>query len=209
MLKLDVVLETFGIADFAAWPIVDSPGDYLCLSGQLTPLQVGTAPAAIAGYNASPADDDIDRLDGPGLLRHMTQADALIAPGGLRIRDTVTGVDVTPGCCCGLEDWRLWQGLLQGDAPWLGHDPEPVAEHVDGVIRLWPDRAGGSTPSAAAAITIPAAELPSLLATAQRHLSGFLALVAPWADGHAPAVTPRLIAALDEHLRINQPLGLR
>ena len=24
--------------------------------------------------------------------------------------------------------WRRWQGLLQGDAPWLGHHPEPVAE---------------------------------------------------------------------------------
>lgn len=64
-------------------------------------------------------------------IRRMIDADCLIAPGGLRIRDTSRGIAVNPGCCFGLENWRDWLDVADGGTPWLGHDPSHF--HITGV----------------------------------------------------------------------------
>ncbi|MFG2629807.1 hypothetical protein [Streptomyces sp. NPDC048473] len=69
----------------------------------------------------------------------LVTADCVIAPGGLRIRDTATGVTASPGCCFGLKNWRDWLDLMNSEEPWLGHDPAPHVERVGAIVRLWPD----------------------------------------------------------------------
>ncbi|MFD5514302.1 hypothetical protein ACFWIB_42615 [Streptomyces sp. NPDC127051] len=129
-------------------------------------------------------------------------AESVVAPGGLRIRDTTTGVTALPGCCFGLENWRDWGVLAGGEWPWLGHDPTPRVEHVGTIIRLWPDTDRQEGPS----IDIPRAQMPELLGSVQEELVAFLSAVGRWAGHWFPTVSASLVEKLDEGLAISAPL---
>ncbi|MFI7452051.1 hypothetical protein ACIBQX_31460 [Nonomuraea sp. NPDC049714] len=196
MVIVNVVMETYDAVDFTAWPIAEPSSDrLLALSGRMSPLEVGTAMAVIFSYNRIAIAHAAD-LTEAHLEQHLAEAGALIAPGGLRFRDTTTGVSISPGCCFGLENWRDWWDVARGQEPWLGHDPTPHITHVGHVIRLFQD--DGDSPS----IEITRGELSSLLTTAQQHFSGFLDLARQWAATTTPGPADRLISALDEYFMI-------
>lgn len=204
MLITDAVLETYEAADFALWPIADSPADrLLALSGQLSPREVGTAIAILTNYNKGQrkrgARDPEDAME---QVRRLVTAECLIAPGGLRIRDTVAGVTAPPGCCFGVENWRDWLGLMNGEEPWLGHDPAPRVEYVGEILRLWPD----ANHPEGLPIDIPRARLQELMGSVQESLIGFLASVEQWATRYVPLLAPAVVAKLDESLVITAPL---
>ena len=199
----EAVLETYHLAEFTAWPTATPPGDHLLvLSGQMTSAEVGTAIAVIfeyAGIPAAPTADLHHRLD-----QHLSEAEALVAPGGLRFRDTSTGAEVAPGCCFGLESWHEWQEVLHGEINWLGHGPEPHVERENETIRLRQDHDRPAPPT----LEIRLTDLPGLLLSAQRQLQAFLDLVRRWANEISPAAVTRLVAVLDENLKINTGLRL-
>lgn len=204
---MEAVLETHPATDFTLWPVAERlTGEPSALSGGLSPLQVGTAMAVLARYNTSRRERGAGRPgNGVELLRHLASAESVIAPGGLRLRDTASGVTVAPGCCCGLEDWREWLDLLDGSGPWLGHDPSPGVEFSDSLVRLWPDaeRVAPGPP-----IELPSADLPALLASVRADLTAFLDLVEQWTTPWVPApLTARLLTKLDVCLAITAPLG--
>ncbi|GAA4904490.1 hypothetical protein GCM10023334_000410 [Nonomuraea thailandensis] len=205
MVIVDVVLETYDAVDFTAWPIAGPSGDrLLALCGQLSPSEVGTAMAVIFSYNALPVEA-VAGLTRAHLEQHLADTGAVTAPGGLRFRDTATGVEVAPGCCFGLENWRDWWDVALGRETWLGHGPTPQVERQGRTIRLRQDDRGGSSVQP---VEFTVSELQRLLVSAQQQLSGFLELVRPWAPGIAPGLTGSLVAVLDEQLRINEPLRL-
>ncbi|QQM38810.1 hypothetical protein [Streptomyces liliifuscus] len=204
MLIVDAVLETYVAADFALWPLADSPPDrLLALSGELSSRELGTAMAVLTTYNKGQRQRrpraPKDSLEQVGRL---LATECIIAPGGLRIRDTATGVTVVPGCCSGLENWRDWLDLMSGGEPWLGHDPTPGIEHAGAVARLWPD---GDRPEGLP-IDLPLAQLPGLLDSVQDRLVGFLGAVEAWAASHAPSIAAAVVARLDEALAVSTPL---
>ncbi|MEV2251659.1 hypothetical protein AB0I94_13960 [Streptomyces sp. NPDC050147] len=205
MLIMDAVLETYEARGCALWPVSDPADERLLrLSGDLSPRQVGTAMAVLAGYNNRPRERGGRRTeDGLAQLNRLLTAECVVAPGGLRVTDTDTGVTAEPGCCFGLENWRDWQGLLDGEEPWLGHDCEPRVEHVGAIIRLWPD----ADRQERRPIEIPRVELPGLLGSVQDDLSGFLKSVEGWASCRFTPVTAALVATLDEGLTVSAPLG--
>ncbi|MEV6757647.1 hypothetical protein [Streptomyces sp. NPDC051214] len=66
-------------------------------------------------------------------MNRLLTAECVVAPGGLRVRDTDSGVTVQPGCSCGLENWRDWQvlqdylaGFLKSVAEWASCGFAPV-----------------------------------------------------------------------------------
>lgn len=204
MIVLDAVLETRDTADFTAWPVADvGDDDVLVLSGRMTPIEVGTAMAVIFQYNDIPAEPtaDLRRL----LDRHLAEAKILIAPGGLRVRDTATEAEIPPGCCCGLESWREWGNLLRGEPVWLGHDPDTELLPTAGGVRLRQET-HRTPPMQANEVEIPLDDLPDLLASAHLHLREFLHLVRGWAGETVPAAADRLVAVLDENFDITGPL---
>ncbi|MEV6155161.1 hypothetical protein AB0L53_32955 [Nonomuraea sp. NPDC052129] len=203
MVIVDVVLETYDAVDFTAWPIAEPSSDHLlALSGQMSPAEVGTAMAVIFSYNHIPvvhaADMTVTHLE-----QHFAERKALIAPGGLRFRDTTTNVTVSPGCCFGLENWRDWWSVVDGRETWFGHDPTPSVTHDGQMIQLrQDDRDVPPSPP----IEITRSELSNLLATAQQRLTGFLNLAQRWATATTPGVADRLVSTLDEHLMITARL---
>jgi hypothetical protein len=205
MIVAEAVLETSGLTEFTAWPTAAPPSDHLLvLSGQMSQAEVGTAVAVIFEYADIPAVpvDDLHHL----LDQHLSEAEELVAPGGLRFRDTITGAAVVPGCCFGLESWREWREVLHGKSIWLGHSPGTHLEHRDGAIQLWQDRHDKLIPPA---LQIKITDLPDLLLSVQRQLQGFLDLVHRWANEISPAAATRLVAVLDENLKINKGLRLK
>lgn len=204
MIIVDAVVETYDASGFTAWPVADLPAhNLLPLSGRLSSAEIGTVMAVIAGYNNLASDEDVVEPDGPEFLRRMIDAECLIAPGGLRIRDTVRDIDVNPACCFGLESWHEWLDVPHGGAPWLGHDPSPWIEHIDQTIRIWPDGGEQATPPPTGLpIEIPNTELPALLDAVHQQLRDFLGIVEPWTAVPGPSRTDKLTTALGRHLHI-------
>jgi hypothetical protein len=204
VLIMDAVLETYSAADFALWPVADLPADHLlALSGRLSVRELGTAVAVLTSYNKS--DDEVLARGPEGSTEQVSEllaTDLVIAPGGIRVRDTSTGVTAPPGCCFGLENWRDWLDWMNGEEPWLGHDPAPRAEHTGATVRLWPDTEHPD----GLPIELPLARLPELLGSVQAQLVAFLASVEEWATRYAPPLADALVAKLDEGLAITAPL---
>ncbi|MEV0371778.1 hypothetical protein AB0I10_18430 [Streptomyces sp. NPDC050636] len=196
---MEPVLETSDTSGFAPWPVADLPAyDMLALSGELSSLEVGTAMAALVGDQAGTDDAG----SAAALISRLLDEECVILQGGVRVHDPDGGVTVQPGCCFGLESWRDWLDFTRGETPWLGHAPEPYAEHHGPVVRLWPEREQAHTRP----IEIRTAELPDLLKGVQDGLRGFLRLVERWADQYAPSLAAALTARLDEDLGIGGPL---
>ncbi|WP_434587436.1 hypothetical protein [Streptomyces sp. A5-4] len=206
MLILNAVLERYHPKDFSLWPVADlSVGGMLPLSGRLSPREVGTAMAILTNYNKGSRHrrrGSRDPEDGESQVRRLVTAECVIAPGGLRVQDTSTGLTASPGCCSGLESWRDWLDLADGGEPWLGHDPTPLVEHTGATVRLWP----GGNSSEGLPVDLPLAQLPELLRSVQDDLVGFLARVAEWSTHYAPSLAAALVAKLDAELAVGAPL---
>lgn len=160
--------------------------------------------AVIAVYNhdrITPPGKEDDRRPGPAeLIERIVQADSLIAPGGIRVRDTNAHLAVTPGCCCGLEGWREWDQVARGQSPWLGHDPMPWTEHQGAIVRVWPDGGDAAVPpTGALPIELPVDDLLHLIADAHKQFRDFLDLLGPWALPLAGASATLLGPALASH----------
>jgi hypothetical protein len=66
------------------------------------------------------------------------ELDSFNLPGGLGILNDGK-LELTPGCCCGIEEWRELLTIPEGDSPWLGHDPSPWCIPTDDGVRFAAD----------------------------------------------------------------------
>lgn len=207
MIVMQPVLEIYVPDGFDLWPVAEvEPFDFLPLGGELSPDEVGTAVARIAGCND--IDPDGDRPPRPAapldaFLHGLLTFDSLFAAGGLRVTDTSTGVAFLPGCCDGLEDWRDWHRFADGGKLLgFGHEPmSPVAERFGDTVRLTVD----SEQSASPVIELPTAELRNLLTGVERDLGDFLTLAADWASRQLPGRSAPVTAALARALDLPTP----
>ncbi len=119
--------------------------------------------------------------------------------------DSVTGVAFLPGCCNGLEDWREWHAVLEGNGQvGFGHNPDPRAERHGETVRLTVDADLNDSP----VIEFPGADLRRLLAGAEHDLACFLALAAVWADQNLPRHAVPVIATLARALDLPIPADM-
>jgi hypothetical protein len=203
------VVEVYASDGFTLWPVAEVTSfGHLALSGELTALEVGTVVMRIASCNDIDPEDG-DRPPRPtdplGTFLHgLLTFDTLFAAGGLRVTDSATGVVFLPGCCNGLEDWREWHQVLDGNGQvWFGHDPDPRAERLGEAVRLTVDAEQNDSP----VIELPAADFRRLLAGAEHDLTDFLALAADWAAQHLPRHAAPVTAALARALNLPTPVG--
>ncbi|MFD6358524.1 hypothetical protein ACFWFX_01560 [Streptomyces roseolus] len=205
---MQAVLEVSAPEGFDLWPVAEADASgFLALGGRLSPAEVGTAVRALADCNRPDGEDD-DRppRDAAGaFLRGLLSSDGVFAAGGLRVADPGTGVAFAPGCCDGLEDWRDWYRLVDGDGTLgFGHAPvSPAAERHGGTLRLTVDAERDDSP----VIELPARELRGMLAGVERDLTAFLDLAAAWAAARVPGHDRALVAALARALDVPPPAG--
>lgn len=174
------------------WPAARrEPFKHMALSGDMSDEDVGLAFGLLVSYNDIKGDQtDI-------LERNLVNAEALILPGGLRVRSG--GREIAPACCCGLEDWREWERFLDsGVSPWLGHDPFAWAELADDIVRVWSD--GGSEPAPDAyAIEFERSHFEIELRRVEKELYAFASRAEHWARGAGFSAPDAVRSAVERH----------
>lgn len=209
MIVMQPVLEMNTPDGFDLWPVAETERfSFLPLSGELPPVEIGTALMSIAAWNDVDPAHDGDLPPRPaeplsGFLHGLLNLDNLYAAGGLRVTDTATGITFSPGCCDGLEDWHDWYRLVDGSGTIMyGHDPQPsLAERLGDTIRLTVDTDRNDSP----VIELSVTELRPLLAGAERDLTAFLAAATDWASEHLPDHSVPLASALARALALPAP----
>lgn len=220
MIVMQPVLKVVPPEGPAPWPLAArEPFSFLPLHGRMTTEEIGLAVLCIAvanegGSSDGPApSDDRPPADhavssrSEALLRGLLTAEYLSTPGGFQVTDTGSGAVLKPGCCNGIEEWRDWLPVLDGEPVRFGHGPDPEAELVEDTVRLTVDLGREDSP----VIELSPAELHRLLAGAERDLRDFLAAATAWAVEHLPArlSTPfgaALARALDRELDLARDL---
>ena len=170
------------------WPVAAPDlGDSIVLDGGASPEEVGFVAALLVRHNTDP----MPRGSARDLLRTVVETVDLRLAGGVRVRDGAGSV-VEPGCCCGVEEWREWLSVTDGESsPWMGHDPWGWVEHEADALRVCSapedDSALGHGP-ATVTIAIPRAELPRLLDGVRADLEAFARRLREWAAEIDPAL---------------------
>jgi hypothetical protein len=177
--QLQAVIEFYGFEAKSAcpWEVGEISGlSWIRLSAEMTQPEIGAFFAQLAGYNRIDRSQSRDEI-----LAAMIAADSLVLAGG--IQATFEEQVISPSCCCGLEGWRDWQDFLQtGETPWLGHDPSPWLEQVDGVIRIWSNGGLGNSMKHAFKIEVARSEFKRALQAVERDLLGFRFCIESWSE---------------------------
>lgn len=108
-----------------------------------------------------------------------------VLPGGF----AVVGSDRTvfPSCCCGLETWADWTKVLHGGGtPWMGHDPSPLVEVLEGHVYVWSDGALGHKPESESPLTFTSDQFDHAVRRAANDIAGFVLPLRSWLETHAP-----------------------
>jgi len=206
---LEVVVEVAEPRGETPWPVAPVPPEGRLRLWAGTPDDaIGLVVFHLAHYNSLPSEERAGEGEPAEVLRALAGAEALIVPGGLLLT-TDAGRVVAPGCCCGLEGWREWASLLvDGKSPWLGHDPSPWAERVEGGVRVWPDGGLGTVDRATLEpIDLPEGEFAAALGRAHADLRAFLARLGEWAAAIAPDEAVGLVDRFDRAFSVRAPLG--
>lgn len=171
----------------------DEPPAGIPLRGGMTDLDLGTVVAALCAYNVLGFDDH-DRLlpDAAAVVAQAAADPKLIVRGGIEIVDGGRIV-LSPGCCCGLEDWREWITFAEGGRPAdSGHDPDPLVERLpSGLLRIGYQYAPRDT------VEVPAEDLRRALRQVEFDLVAFVDALAVWANRLAPASAAAFVDTVD------------
>ncbi|GII02764.1 hypothetical protein [Planobispora takensis] len=139
---------------------------------------------------------------------YLSSDDEDYAPGGLRVM--AGDVVINSGCCVGLDEWRDWLDVRSGQTIYLGHSPDMLSKHREAVVRIWQDEdqslSGELTGSPGRHIDIPRDALPDLLRGVHQDLAGFLIAPRQWARDLVPELADQFVAAVDQRLKISDPL---
>jgi hypothetical protein len=177
--QLQAVIEFYSldVESVCPWEIAEIDGlVWMRLSAEMTQPEIGLFFAQLASYNQI----DLSR-NREAILKDILAADRLALAGGIQavFNDRV----ISPSCCCGLEGWREWQHFLKtGETPWLGHDPSPWLEQVDGVIRIWSDGGLGNSIENAFEFEVDRPVFELALQSVERDLLGFRFCIESWCE---------------------------
>ena len=190
MLQLFPVVEApFQRRDFW-WPLpVPWPSypHFIELSGDCSTEGVELVLCQFAAYNGNE-----NTLTPEQLLDHD---DKFLLPGGLLARSGV--LEIAPSCCCGLESWPEWRRVVDGESPWMGHDPGPWVEKVDDIFHLWPDGDAQGRQRIGEAIAFDATTLAAQLDRVTVSLQGFRRRLSEVIAAHLPDKADALAALFD------------
>jgi hypothetical protein len=194
MLTITPVVEIPFIEEGDSWPWPVSPCKpftFLPLDAA-SPESAGTFMAALYGYYGKDHARSVD-----GLLVALRDTDGMCAPGGLLAANGE--LVVSPGCCCGIESWTEWRHFLEtGASPWMGHDPWPYAERVDGNVLLWSDKSDREAGEGVPPVKATVAEFESALTAAETQVRSFFAALPQWFESMQRADATDVIERIQE-----------
>lgn len=204
LIQMQAVIETphYEGKFVCPWEIFEAPPfSMIRLSAEMTYAQIGLVIAQLAKYNQIELTGD--RLTA---LNQIIAAESLVLPGGIQVVDELQNT-ISPGCCCGLEDWRGWINFLKTyESPWLGHDPSPWIEMKDDVIWIWSD-GHFETVNNPFHIQVSRDRFAKALIIVEQDLQSFLFCIDSWAREIGLAQSSKLCQKLDKCFNLRQDYG--
>ena len=120
------------------FPVWDPETDIADLTKDTSEEQVGCLLRSLTLMTLHEKKDFTTESTLEALIEAMFAGQAYI-PGGLHFTGD-DGAEIYPGCCCGIEDWQdIKSRLIQGQSPWMGHDPYPTLKVNEGVWLITTD----------------------------------------------------------------------
>jgi hypothetical protein len=171
----------------APWP------DFVELSGDSTDEEVALVLFELAKYNQGNRPTALSPED-------LAGADNLVLPGGVQVSSE--RITIRPSCCSGLECWVEWLYLLEdGTPPWMGHDPTPTVDPIEGGgCRIWPDevRTGES-------VSLDAQQLKREVSGLQVRIHEFHQRLSAYLERHLPEHAASVSQAFWTKFRVAGP----
>src|ERR1044072_3776294 len=132
---IEAVVENCQADSERPWPVItETESKFIRLHQGISDEEIGAVMLTACAYNRTEVTPSPSEA-----LNNLVASEDIVLPGGLRFSED-GAVKVIPGCCCGLEGWREWLGVPQGNAAvWGGHDPCVWVEYVNDKVRVWQD----------------------------------------------------------------------
>lgn len=131
-------------------------------------------------------------------LNALVAKERIILPGGLQFSENLQ-VKIYSSCCSGLENWREWLGVPNGNLfVWAGHDPTPEVEFIGDGIRIWQDEKADGVEF----IDLGINEMRHLLEKVESDLKGFVIRLSKWADFVAPSLRRQIVECFINNMNI-------
>jgi hypothetical protein len=198
--RIEAVVEAPWFDGSPPWPwhiAAVPPFQLFRIHGDMAPEETGSLVAALT-----------DPLElAPGLstqeiLRQLSELRYFGLRGGLAV--SICGrLAVRPGCCSGLEEWREWWAIRDGQSPWMGHDPTPWCQFLDdGLVRFW--SGGGYTQTEVEPhVDLPMRFVTESLELVHDDLRAVLGRLGDWLSGFGCADAETLLSKFDRSFAIS------
>ena len=191
--KIEVVVEMQPFEGELPWAVASvADWSFLRLFSGVTDEDVGSVILTACSYNHHL---EVQRSAIETLNAFV--AEDFVLPGGLQFSKDEQ-VKVVPGCCCGLEDWREWLDVPNGNTVWAGHDPSPGVEFVEGYIRVWQDEKADGVEF----IDFGVVEMRDLLEKIESDIKDFVVRLGKWANFAAPSLQNKIVEHFVKNMNI-------
>jgi hypothetical protein len=162
--------------------------------------EIGSVMYVACNYNSYESADEIIKETAVETLRAFVSEESIVLPGGLEFKEN-DEVKVTPGCCCGLEDWIDWLEIKKGENNiWNGHDPFALVENDGQIIKIWEDKENkNESPS----IEFTVEELTNNMKIIERDLKDFLIRLAQWTKNIEPELEKQVVNYFARNMHID------
>jgi len=201
--KFDVHLEALvrqlRPQEIPAWADIQ-PGTeaFIRLHGETSQEDVFRTLLQLLACNA-----DEGRTSLRGAVASLLQAETVILPGGIGVRER-GDLQIVPGCCCGLETWFEWRAFLtSGLSPWMGHDPLSKIERRDHDL-LITTRPGTENECS---VAMSEMDLKQNIARIEDDLMNFSSLLGAFLENNAPEFRQQFSVAFHRWFSIAQNQG--
>ena len=189
---IEVVVEISSFGIEPPWAVASIANlSFLRLFSGITDEEIGSIILTACLYN------HIEVFPSSTETLNAFLAEEFVLPGGLQFSEDEQ-VKVVPGCCCGLEDWREWLNVPNGNTIWAGHDPSPGVEFVNGSVRVWQDEKADGVEY----IDFGVEEMRGLLEKVEPDLKGFVVRLGEWADLVAPSLKSKIVQHFAKNMNI-------
>lgn len=131
-------------------------------------------------------------------LNALLAEERIVLPGGLQFSEGAQ-VKIYPSCCSGLENWREWLSVPNGNVfVWAGHDPTPQVELLATALGFGRMK----KPMELHSLIWELTKLRFLLEKVEADLTGFVIRLGKWADFVAPSLRQRIVECFAGNMNI-------
>ena len=182
--------------------VISKSDDYLSfirLYAGISDEELGAVMYIACSYN-SRSENELIKESAVETLQTFISEEDFVMPGGLAFKKNDELI-ITPGCCCGLEEWNTWFEVPNGETSiWNGHDLITEIEIENEQIRVYEYAENEIEKSS---IEFSVSEMTELLLNAEKDLKDFLVRLAQWTNKIEPSLEKQVVNHFAKNMNID------